>query len=173
MKAKVYEACAKKFNDARAYNNLGVALSEMGEYTKAADAFKKAAKMAASSEVNNNIAMVNAAAGNVKEAKKYVATASKEAQALVAAAEGNYTDAANKLTGYNAAIAEYQNGNLAAAKKALQGDNSADAEYLRAVIAAKEGKVSEAAAYLKNAIAQDKDLAAKAKTDINLVNVAK
>ena len=173
MKAKIYEACAKKYNDARAYNNLGVALSEMGEYTKAADAFKKAAKLAASSEVNNNIAMVNAAAGNVKEAKKYVATASDEAKALVAAAEGNYTDAANKLTGYNAAIAEYQNGNLAAAKKALQGDNSANAEYLRAVIAAKEGKVSEAAAYLKNAIAQNKELAAKAKTDVNLINVVK
>ncbi|MBQ2020184.1 MAG: tetratricopeptide repeat protein [Rikenellaceae bacterium] len=173
MKAKIYEACAKKFNDARAYNNLGVALSEMGDYKEAADAFKKAAKLAASSEVNNNIAMVNAAEGNLKEAKKYAATASKEAQALVAAAEGNYTDAANKLTGYNAAIAEYQNGNLAAAKKALQGDNSANAEYLRAVIAAKEGKVSEAAAYLKNAIAKNKDLAEKAKNDVNLANVAK
>ena len=152
---------------------MGVALSEMGDYKKASDAFKKAAKLAASSEVNNNIAMVNAAEGNLKEAKKYAATASDEAKALVAAAEGNYTDAANKLTGYNAAIAEYQNGNLAAAKKALQGDNSANAEYLRAVIAAKEGKVSEAAAYLKNAIAQNKDLAAKAKTDVNLVNVLK
>jgi len=170
-KAKIYEACAKKYNDARAYNNLGVALSEMGEYKKAADAFKKAAKLAASSEVNNNIALANLAEGNVKEAKKYATAASKEAQALVAAAEGNYTDAANKLEGYNAAVAEVQNGNLAAAKKALQGDNSANAEYLRAVIAAKEGKTSEAAAYLKSAVAKDKTLAEKAKNDVNLANV--
>ncbi len=172
-KAKIYEACAKKYNDARAYNNLGVALAEMGQYDKAADAFKKAAKMAAASEVNNNLAMANLAAGDLKEAKKYSTTASNEAKALVAAAEGNYTDAANKLNGYNAALAEYMNGNLAAAKKALQGVTSADAEYLRAVIASKEGNVTSAAAYLKNAIAKNPELAAKAKTDINLVNVLK
>ena len=170
-KVAVLEYTAKKFNDARAYNNLGVALSEMGDYKEAADAFKKAAKLAASSEVNNNIALANLAEGNVKEAKKYATAASKEAQALVAAAEGNYTDAANKLEGYNAALAEVQNGNLAAAKKALQGDNSANAEYLRAVIAANEGKTSEAAAYLKSAVAKDKTLAEKAKNDVNLANV--
>ena len=111
--------------------------------------------------------------GDVQEAKKYAASASTEAKALLAASEGNYTDAANKLEGYNAALAEYMNGNLAAAKKALQGDTSAKAEYLRAVIASKEGDVNSAAAYLKSAIAKDKSLAAKAEKDINLVNVYK
>ena len=171
--SKIYAACAKKYNDARAYNNLGIALAEMGQYDKAADAFKKAAKLTSSSELNNNLAMINLAQGDVQEAKKYAASASTEAKALLAASEGNYTDAANKLEGYNAALAEYMNGNLAAAKKALQGDTSAKAEYLRAVIASKEGDVNSAAAYLKSAIAKDKSLAAKAEKDINLVNVYK
>ena len=90
--------------------------------------------------------MINLAQGDVQEAKKYAASASTEAKALIAASEGSYTDAANKLEGYNAALAEYMNGNLAAAKKALQGDTSAKAEYLRAVIASKEGDVNSAAA---------------------------
>ena len=87
---------------------------------------------------------------------------------MVAAAQGNYAEASQALTGYNAAIAHVQNGNLAAAKKSLAGDNSAKADYLRAVIAVKEGNLTEGKANLNTAVSKDSSLAAKAAKDVNL-----
>ena len=87
---------------------------------------------------------------------------------MVAAAKGEYAAASKNLSGYNAAVAHVQAGNYAAASKSLAGDNSAKADYLRAVIAAKTGKVQEAKSQLKSAIAKDATLAEKAKNDVNL-----
>lgn len=171
--AEIYKVAAKKYNDARAYNNLGVALAHLGKYDKAADALAKAAKLSASPEVNNNLVLSNLAGGNVNEAKRYMNGASEQTKAFVDASEGKYAAAAGKLSGYNAALADYMNGNLAGAKKNLQGLNTADAEYLRAVIASKEGDVNGAKAYLKSAIAKNHALAKKAQNDINLVNISK
>ena len=106
--------------------------------------------------------------GDVEKAKVYAKAADAQTQALVAAAEGNYAPAAQKLSGYNAAIAQYMNGDLAAAKKSIANDNSAKADYLRAVIAAKEGNINNAKAQLNSAVAKDPSLAAKAEKDVNL-----
>ena len=91
--------------------------------------FEKAAKLEATSEVNNNLVMANLAAGNTAEAAKYAKAADAEAKAAVAAAQGDYKNAASNLNGYNRAIAETMNHNYAAAKKAIANDNSADADY--------------------------------------------
>lgn len=80
------------------------------------------------------------------EAKKYAAAADAQTKSLIAAAQGQYGDAAAKLKGYNAAVAAVMNNDLSAAKKALAGENSADADYLRAVIATKEGDMKTAGA---------------------------
>ena len=87
---------------------------------------------------------------------------------LIAAAQGQYGDAAAKLKGYNAAVAAVMNNDLSAAKKALAGENSADADYLRAVIATKEGDMKTAGAQLKAAVAKDSALVKKASKDVNL-----
>lgn len=174
-RATMYAAAAKKYDDARAYNNLGVALSHLGQSDKAREAFAQAAKLGAAPEINNNLVLAALVEGDVAEANKYVnslsGSSAARTRALVSVAEGNYTGAAGSLSGYNLAVAEVLNGNLAQAKNALKGIDSADADYLRAVIASKEGKSSEAAASLKAAFAKDKSLVEKAKNDVNFADL--
>ena len=169
LKAKVLEYAAKKYDDSRAYTNLGAAYLQMDDADKALAALTQAVKLGGNTqELNSNLALANLAAGNVDEAKKYAAAADAQTKSLIAAAQGQYGDAAAKLKGYNAAVAAVMNNDLSAAKKALAGENSADADYLRAVIATKEGDMKNAGAKLKAAVAKDSALAKKASKDVNL-----
>ena len=172
VQATVLEYAAKKFNDSRAYNNLGVAYAKIGEVKKALANFEKAAQMGLNTnEVNSNLALANLADGNVAKAQQYAAAADAKTKAMLAAAQGSYSAAASTLEGYNAAIANTMNNDLTAAKKAITADASAKADYLRAVIASKEGDLETAKAQLKSAISKDASLAAKAANDVNLSNL--
>ena len=163
------EYAAGKYNDARAYNNLGVAYAQAGQYGKALEALQKAEKMGyKSAELSNNLALAYTATGATDKAAAYANAATSAAKGLVSAAQGDYSKAATTLEGYNAAVANFMNGNLDAAKKALAGDVSAKADYLRAIIAAKAGNLNEAKTQLDSAIAKEPALAAKAAKDINL-----
>ena len=165
---EILTAASKKYNDARIWNNLGIAQTKAGDKAAALESFKKAAKLDSSKELNKNLLLANLANGNTAEAKKYAAAADGEAKAAMAAAEGNYKAAANGLSGYNAAIALIQSNDLAGAKKAIAKDNSAEADYLRAVIAVKEGDLKTAEAQLKSAESKNPELAAKAEKDVLL-----
>ena len=166
------EYAAKEYNDARAYNNLGVAYAGLGENEKALAAFEKAAELGLKdANLNNNIALANLANGNVEKAKTYAPAANAETKALIAASEGQYSAAA-AIDGYNAAIANVMNNDLTAAKKAIAADKSAKADYLRAVIAVKEGDMETAKAQLNSAISKDETLKEKAAKDINLAPLA-
>lgn len=168
-KAEILKYTAEKYNDARAYNNLGVAYAKLGENEASLKAFEKAAKLGLNTaEIDDNLALANLANGNVDAAKKYAASADAETKSLVAAAEGNYEQAAKTLKGYNAAVANVMNENYTAAKQNLTGDNSADADYLRAVVAVKEGDLETAKAQLKSAVSKNGKLAEKAAKDANL-----
>ena len=172
---KVYQAAANKFQSARAYNNLGVALAKNGQLAEAKRAFSQAAGKASDPAISSNLGAVALAEGNVAEAKRYLsALNTPDANAnkgLVALAEGNYTEAVKTLKGYNLAVAEVLNGNLAKASSALSGDNSADADYLKAVIAMRQGDSSSAIANLKSAFAKDPSLKAQAKTDVEFAKI--
>ena len=168
----VLEYAAKKFNDARAYNNVGVAYAKLGQYAKAIENIEKAAQMGLNNnEVNNNLALANLANGNVAKAQQYATAADAKTKAMIAAAQGSYSAAASTLSGYNAAIAKVMNNDLTSAKSAIAADQSAKADYLRAVIASKEGDLNTAKSQLQSAIAKDASLIAKAKNDINLANL--
>ena len=169
----ILTAASKKYNDARVWNNLGVAQTEVGDNAAALASFEKAAKLDSSKELNKNLLLANLANGNTAEAKKYAGAADGEAKAAMAAAEGNYKAAAKGLKGYNEAIALIQSNDLAGAKKAIAKDNSADADYLRAVIAAKEGDLKTAEAQLKSAVSKNPELAKKAEKDVLLKEVSK
>ncbi|MBO5860406.1 MAG: tetratricopeptide repeat protein, partial [Alistipes sp.] len=170
--ATVLEYTAKKFNDARAYNNLGVAYAKLGDAQKAIQNIEKAAQLGLNNnELNSNLALVNLANGNVAKAQQYAAAADAKTKSMIAAAQGNYSAAASTLSGYNAAIANTMNNDLTAAKKAIAADASAKADYLRAVIAAKEGDLQTAKAQLQSSISKDASLAAKAAKDVNLANL--
>lgn len=164
----ILTAAAKKYNDARVYNNLGIAQSEMGDNAAALKSFEKAAKLDNSKQITKNLTLSNLANGKTAEAKKYAAAADAQTKAAIAAAEGDYKAASKNLSGYNAAIAAVMNNDLAAAKKAIAKDNSADADYLRAVIASKEGDLKTAEAQLKSAVSKNPALAQKAAKDANL-----
>jgi len=173
VQAAVLEYTAKKYDDARAYNNLGIAQEKLGQKKAALASFEKAAKLSSSKELTKNLILSNLSNGNTAEAKKYIAAADAQSKAAIAAAEGKYSEAAKGLEGYNAAVAQVLNNDLAAAKKSIAKDNSADADYLRAVIAAKEGDLKTAEAQLKSAISKAPELAKKAANDINLKALAK
>ena len=164
----ILTAASKKYNDARIWNNLGVAQTKAGDKEAALKSFEKAAKLDSSAALNKNLLLANLANCNTAEAKKYAAAADSEAKAAMAAAEGNYKSAAAGLEGYNKAIALVQSNDLAGAKKAIAKDNSAEADYLRAVIAVKEGDLKSAEAQLKNATSKNPELAKKAASDVNL-----
>ena len=171
-KVAVLEYTAKKFNDARAYNNLGVVLAQLGDKAKALTAFEKAAQLGLNNnEINSNLALANLANGNVAKAQQFAAAADAKTKSLISAAQGSYSAAAATLEGYNAAIASTLNNDLSAAKKAIAAETTAKADYLRAVIASKEGDLETAKAQLKSAIAKDATLAAKAAKDVNLANL--
>ncbi len=170
-KMEVYKAAADKYNDARAWNNLGVSYAEAGDWGKAESAFEKATALSSDPALNNNLALAALAQGDYQKAAKYLPAASAQAQALSAVSDGNYSKAAAGLDGYNKAVAEVLNGNLSAAKTALTGDNSADADYLRGVIAAKEGDAATAVYNVKKAIDKAPELKAKALTDVNLKSI--
>ena len=171
-KVAVLEYTAKKFNDARAYNNLGVVLAQLGDKAKALTAFEKAAQLGLNNnEINSNLALANLANGNVAKAQQFAAAADAKTKSLISAAQGSYSAAAATLEGYNAAIASTLNNDFSAAKKAIAAETTAKADYLRAVIASKEGDLETAKAQLKSAIAKDATLAAKAAKDVNLANL--
>ncbi len=165
---EILTAASKKYNDARIWNNLGVAQTQVGDKAEALKSFEKAAKLDSSKELNKNLLLANLANGKTAEAKKYAAAADAESKAAMAAAEGDYKAAAKGLKGYNEAIALIQSNDLAGAKKAIAKDNSAEADYLRAVIAAKEGDLKTAEAQLKSAVSKNPELAQKAAKDVNL-----
>lgn len=83
VKAKVLEYAAKKYDDSRAYTNLGAAYLQMGDADKALAALTQAVKLGGNTqELNSNLALANLAAGNVDEAKKYAAAADAQTKSL-------------------------------------------------------------------------------------------
>ena len=166
------KTAAETYNDARAYNNLAIALAKQGDFDGALKALDNAAKAGSKSEeLNDNYALVYLAMGETDKAATYAQGANAEVQALAAAAQGESAAASKNLEGYNAAIVQVQEGNLAAAKNSIANDDSAKADYLRAVIAAKEGNTEEAKAALQTAISKDASLAKKAAKDVNLASL--
>ena len=164
----VLEAAAAE-GGANAHNNLGVAYAKAGDGKKAANAFAAAVKAGGnSSEINNNLALVNLMNGDTAAAKSYSANASKETKALTAAAEGNYASAQSDLQGYNAAVAATMNADYTAAKQFVANDTTAKADYLRAVIAVKQGDFATATAELKSAISKEASYAERCKEDVNI-----
>lgn len=164
----ILETAAKHYNDARVYNNLGIAQIKAGQKAEGLKSIEKAAKLDSSVDLNKNLLLANLANGKTAEAKKYAAAASGDAKAALAAAEGDYKAAAQAFDGYNEAVAQVMNNNLAAAKKAIANDTTADADYLRAVIACKEGDLRTAEAQLQSAVKKCPELAKKAAKDVNL-----
>ena len=97
----------------------------------------------------------------------------KENLGVIDIYNGNYKEAASKLsgiTGPNAAIANILSGDLNAASKALV-DNDPKSDYLRAIIAARKGDVTGAKKFLSEATSKCQCLKDRAATDIEFAAV--
>ena len=82
----ILTAASKHYNDARVWNNLGVAQTKVGDKAAALKSFEMAAKSDSSKELNKNLILANLANGNTAEAKKYAQVADAQAKAAMAAA---------------------------------------------------------------------------------------
>ncbi len=175
-KVKVYQAAADKYNDYRAWNNLGVAYAWEGEYAKAKTNFEKAAALNNSNaQVINNLGVVALAEGNTDEAAKFFAASNtdeaKYNKGLVDLANGNYAAAIPALDGYNKAIAQFLNGDLSAAKATLSTEKCWASDYLRAVIAARQGNDAEVISNVASAVEKGGEYVAElAATEVNFLD---
>jgi Flp pilus assembly protein TadD len=166
-------------NDARAYNNLATLAYANGNYNEAKQWLEKAQKVDANlAEVNANLGLLALQQGNTEEAEKYIAKASSAngAQEIVAnlhLAQGKYAQAEQdfaKINSNSAALAQIMNKNYTAAANTLKNVQNPDGmtDYLKAIIAARTGKKSDAAIALQSALSKDNTLSKYAEQDLEL-----
>ncbi len=174
-KATIYKAAADKFNDFRAWNNLGVVMAKMGKYDDAKANFMKAAAIDNTNpQVVNNLGVVALAEGKKDEAAKYFASSNtpeaKYNKGLVELAKGNYAAAIGSLSGFNKGLAQLLNDDIEGAKATLENETCWKSDYIKAVIAGKEGNGAELIKLVESAV--DKggvEVAELAATEVNFL----
>ena len=163
-------------NDFRAYNNLGEMAFAAGDAAKAESFFKQAAaKNANAPEVNANLGLVELVKNNVASAETFLgkatgANAANEALGNLYIKQGQYQRAVNAFGDAktnSAAQAQILAKDYNKAKATLEAikDKDAMTDYLMAIVGARTNNESLVKNSIKNAIAKDASLAAKAAND--------
>ena len=171
------EAIKKNAKDWRGHTNAGVILYQTGRISEANAMFTAAYGAEKNAITSNNMGMVKRQVGDINGAMELFNAASgtgaisKYNTALVNIKKGEYSKAISNMgdaSTFNKALAQTLNKDYAAASTTLSNSsdaNSAIGLYLKAIIAARTGKDSEVITNLKNAIAKDSSLKAKAMKD--------
>lgn len=174
-KVKVYTQAANKFNSDRANVNLAVTLLKQGKDADAAAALAKVANKDA--YYYNTLGVVALRKGDDAAAvAAFKQSSLKEAQynlAVVDVVNGKYAEAKAKLAGegcYNEALVNILTGDLAAANAIVKDAKCPCKSYLKAIVAARQGKVNDAKAALEVA-KKDEKLAKRAEKDIEFAKV--
>lgn len=180
-KKDIYTTTTKQYpEDYRAYNNLASLAYQDGDLAAAKNYLAQAAaKKGDVAEVNANRAFVAMAEGNYDEAQNYLskATAAKNYNELLGnlqVAQGNYAQAAQSLQGVktnSAALAQILNKDYTAAASTLSqvAKPNATTSYLKAIVSARTGQNAAVISNLKDAIAKDANLKARAAKDLEFV----
>ena len=180
-KKDIYTTTTKQYpEDYRAYNNLASLAYQDGDLAAAKNYLAQAAaKKSDAAEVNANRAFVAMAEGNYDEAQNYLskATAAKNYNELLGnlqVAQGNYAQAAQSLQGVktnSAALAQILNKDYTAAASTLSqvAKPNATTSYLKAIVSARTGQNAAVISNLKDAIAKDANLKARAAKDLEFV----
>ncbi len=121
--------------------------------------------------VEGNVAAAETALSKASAAKNY-----KEVLGNLNIAQGNYAQAAQNLAGVksnSAALAQILNKDYASATQTLSAIAQPDAttSYLKAIVAARTQQASTALSNLKDAVAKDASLKARAATDMDFVSL--
>ena len=170
--------------DARAFNTLARLAYAKGDYDGTLQWIEKALRVDNSQpEAYANLGLLALKQGDLQNAENYIAKASQanglnEVLGNLHLAQGKYAQAEQDFNGIlsnSAALAQILNKNYQAAASTLKSVKNADAttDYLRAILNARTGNTTEAAAALRQAIAKDASLATYAAKDLELVKVAK
>ena len=174
-KVKVYTQAANKFNSDRANVNLAVTLVKMGKDADASNVLAKVANkdayyyntvgVIALRKGDNQAAVAAFNQSNIKEAKYNLA--------VVDVINGKYAEAKAKLAGsksYNEALVCILTNDLAGAEAIVGNAKCQCKSYLKAIVAARQGKVDAAKAALEVA-KKDEELAKRAEKDIEFAKV--
>ncbi len=174
-KASIYKKAAAKFNSSRAYNNLAALYLKEGKTSDAKSALGKMSDKSAS--YYNNMGVAALQEKDLAKAAEYLAKSdikeAKENMGSINILTGNYSQAVNNLNGsqsFNEALANVLTNNTGKAASILKGKTCPKSAYLRAVIAARQGNVSEAKAQLETA-KKDAALAARSQKDIEFAKL--
>lgn len=182
-KEEIYKTAAKEYpNDGRAFNNIAVMEAAKGNAAEAQTYLDLAlSKGGQTAEANANKGLIALQQGNTEEARNLIAKATgandlNKALGALNIAQGNYDQAEKNFEGVNtntSALAQILNKNYRGAKETLSKvvNKNAMTDYLYAIVNARQGSKSEAASYLKSALAKDPSLKDYADNDLELKNI--
>ena len=183
-KTEIYAKAANIYNDYRAWNGLGQLYFEDGNIAEARRCYAKALAIQPNDpDVNYNAGIAAMADGDLAKAEEYFGKAAGTKGDLDAALGTLYTQkgdyaAAKKAYGSkatnNAAVQQILNEDYAAATATLNNvkEPNATTAYLKAIVGARTNDKAAVYATLKDAIAQDASLKARAAEDIEFAKFA-
>ncbi len=178
VKERIYQYVTANFsNDYRGWNNIGTMFYKQGDYTKALQAFNRAAQVNPSApEVNMNKALLAIMENKSDEANELLgrsagAAGLDEAMGIYSLLQGNYNqavDAYSNTVSNNAGLAHLLVRDYNKAKQTLEAVEQPDATtaYLLAIIASRTNNFNEVVSNLRTAIALDPSIAQKALKDL-------
>ena len=175
-KLDIYNQAVKKYDSDRARFNIACIKLDEGKDQEAAKAVSGMKKSDCCS-VNNLLGVIAMRAGELDKAAEYFAKCKcsdgAENLAVIDILKGNYKSAAERLAGtgsVNEGLAYILNGDLAKASATLKDKECEGAAYQRAIVAARNGNASAAAAELAK-VNKCKVLVAKKDVDVEFAKV--
>lgn len=183
-KMAIYKKAADRFNDYRAWNNMGQIYFKEGNIAEARRCYAKALEIEPNNaDVNYNAGLAAMADGDLEKAEEHFGKAAGTQGDLNAAMGTLYTqkgdyNAAKKAYGNeatnNAAVQQILNEDYAAARQTLDNvkEPNATTAYLKAIVAARTNDKEAVYANLGVAIAKDASLKDRAAQDIEFAKFA-
>ena len=178
VKERIYQYVTANFsNDYRGWNNIGTMFYKQGDYTKAKQAFDRAAQVNPSApEVNMNKALLAIMNNDLQTANELLGRSAgadglDEAMGLINLLQGNYNQAVgaygNNQTN-NAGLAQLLVRDYNKAKQILESveNPNATTAYLLAIIASRTNNFNEVISNLRAAIGRNRAIAGKALNDL-------
>ena len=183
-KLAIYQKTADKYNDYRAYNNMGMIYFEQGNIAEARRAYNKAIEIEPNDpDVHYNAALAAMADNDLAKAEEHLGKAAgtkgdlKAAQGTYYTMKGDYKAAkeayGNSATN-NAAVQQILDEDYAGALQTLNAvkEPNATTAYLLAVVGARTNDRDAVYANLPVAIERDANMKAKAANDIEFAKYA-
>ena len=176
---KIYNKAINKYDSDKARFNLGVAYLNAGDLQNASKAFAKVENK--NEDLNNALGVIALRNGDYATASSYFKKAgtniAKANQGVIDILSGDYNKAVEDLKDApgccNNTVLAYILTNQLDKASAAAKCKDARVNYLRAVIAARQGKMDEVKTYLDQVAKQDKALAERATKDVEFAEYYK